>query len=771
LQTDTEVNERAEAVERRQAEKKYRYTWFKHIGATGTHAGLDVPEQRVGTIEEVFPRHTFHEKRPEPLVAPYVLEGTRKLKEEVISTWAVMFDVDRYCDTPEQLTSFASDVERSRAGLREAGVEFVFYTSFNHGRPKKGHDHYAGYRLVIVVEELTGADLVRRYRDLWHALKKRFQISADFRAVSQAWYPPTCPHNSFSDWEHNKGTPVVLQDFLRVEEPSGERAAHSGSSSDAPTMALEWPADAETLEVARADIWSKHPPTCDGGKHGGKGRKDTIFDASCRALYGWQLPAKDAWNIIEDIDKACEPPLGQASDDERTARDEFEKALARTPSYWTGPDFRSLYEIRTWVEGQTGRPSPGTGLDFDGDEGDDERDYPEMADAPGTWAYELAKAHRDIELRNKGGGEKVRFEFVNAASIWGRAFPETSWILGGVIAEQSVVLVSGAPKTSKSWVALEIAVALSSGTRAFGKLWTPKDGRSTALFMVEDALVDVRRRLGALARGRDIKPEDALKRISLLSRGRLNLQEPEDLASLIATLRMLPEVPALLVLDPFIHLHSADENSATEMAPVMDALRTVRDVLGCSVLVVHHSSKASKENSGRTGGQKARGSSAIHGAVDGGFYMGLDSKTENTWINDVETETKSGRCAGDFKLKLEVEDESTGEVEGEFGPIRMAKVAKWEVTRETKEEGKRREAREAASKVTALLKEEYLKRPEDPKPLARETIRDRLGMGANPARVATDLAEVLGNIEQKMAGNRPMGWVWIPEADSKSQPD
>ena len=72
-------------------------------------------------------------------------------------------------------------------------------------------------------------------------------------------------------------------------------------------------------------------------------------------------------------------------------------------------------------------------------------------------------------------------------------------------------------------------------------------------------------------------------------------------------LEIAREVKPLVIFDPFVFGHTADENSTSEMAVVMQHLRHIA-ATGAAVVIVHHVSKA--EGSGY------RGSSSIRGACD-----------------------------------------------------------------------------------------------------------------------------------------------------------
>ncbi len=61
-------------------------------------------------------------------------------------------------------------------------------------------------------------------------------------------------------------------------------------------------------------------------------------------------------------------------------------------------------------------------------------------------------------------------------------------------------------------------------------------------------------------------------------------QLPDGLARLGATVAQ--RQPPLLILDPLIRLHRADENSAPEMAGILDGLRALTRATDCAVLLV-----------------------------------------------------------------------------------------------------------------------------------------------------------------------------------------
>ncbi|HEX7941567.1 MAG TPA: hypothetical protein VF488_07160, partial [Gemmatimonadaceae bacterium] len=98
------------------------------------------------------------------------------------------------------------------------------------------------------------------------------------------------------------------------------------------------------------------------------------------------------------------------------------------------------------------------------------------------------------------------------------------------------------------------------------------------------------------------------------------------------------------------------------MSAVLRKLRLLGELLGCTVVVVHHTAKISETSAKRRPGQQLRGSSAIHGAVDSGIYLSdLNGDGSKTFRNVVDSEIKGARSAGRFELSLAIEDDANGE--------------------------------------------------------------------------------------------------------------
>lgn len=194
---------------------------------------------------------------------------------------------------------------------------------------------------------------------------------------------------------------------------------------------------------------------------------------------------------------------------------------------------------------------------------------------------------------------------------------EHRWLVAGLWSEQAVGIVGGEPKCCKSFLALDIAVAVAAGIPCLRRFVVPRAGR-VLLYAAEDAAHIVRRRLEGIcaAAGAELADLDIL----VITAPTLRLDMEADRKNLAETIASLQ--PRLLILDPFVRLHRIDENASGEVAPLLAFLREMQRRYSVAVLVVHHAKKGA--GSVRAG-QALRGSSEFHAWGDSNLYLRRDS--------------------------------------------------------------------------------------------------------------------------------------------------
>jgi RecA-family ATPase len=190
---------------------------------------------------------------------------------------------------------------------------------------------------------------------------------------------------------------------------------------------------------------------------------------------------------------------------------------------------------------------------------------------------------------------------------------ESRWLVEGLWGEGAVGIVGGEPKCCKSFLALDLAVAVASGRPALRRFAVPHPGR-VLLYPAEDAQHIVRARLEGICAAADC--ELAALDVQVITAPTLRLDIERDRERLARTVEALR--PRLLILDPFVRLHRIDENASGEVAPILAYLRELQRRHDLSVLVVHH---AKKSSGNVRAGQALRGSSEFHAWGDSNLYL------------------------------------------------------------------------------------------------------------------------------------------------------
>ena len=190
--------------------------------------------------------------------------------------------------------------------------------------------------------------------------------------------------------------------------------------------------------------------------------------------------------------------------------------------------------------------------------------------------------------------------------------PERQWLVGGLWGRQAVGIIGGEPKCGKSFLALDLAVAVAAGVPCLRRFPAVQPG-PVLMFAAEDAGHIVRRRLQgiAAAAGADFEALD----IAVIDVPVLRLDHAADRQRLVETVER--HGPRLLVLDPLVRLHGVDENAVSEIAPILGFLRDVQRRSGAAVLLVHHARKSAASRPG----QALRGSSELHAWGDTNLYL------------------------------------------------------------------------------------------------------------------------------------------------------
>jgi len=200
-----------------------------------------------------------------------------------------------------------------------------------------------------------------------------------------------------------------------------------------------------------------------------------------------------------------------------------------------------------------------------------------------------------------------------AAHQLGSTEEPSRWLIENLWAEQAVGIVGGEPKSYKSFLVLDMAVAVASGSPCLRHFPVGSTGR-VLLYAAEDALHIVRRRLEGICSL--IQLNLAQLDIQVITAPSLRLDTLQDQTRLRQTVELLQ--PKLLLLDPFVRLHRIDENASSDVSAILAYLRELQRLFRLAVVVVHHARKAAHH---LRAGQALRGSSEFHAWGDSNLYL------------------------------------------------------------------------------------------------------------------------------------------------------
>jgi len=210
-------------------------------------------------------------------------------------------------------------------------------------------------------------------------------------------------------------------------------------------------------------------------------------------------------------------------------------------------------------------------------------------------------------------GDENRFPVLAAGDIPLEDQAEP-WLIEGLWGACAAGVVGGHPKTCKSWLGLDMAVSVATGTPCLGRYHVTQPG-PVLVYLAEDTLANVRQRLVSLcsSRGRELDGLD----VHVITVPRMRLDLDRDRRRLLETARSLQ--PRLLLLDPMVRLHQLEENSSSEISQLLSYLREMQRDLEMAMVIVHHTRKG---GSGRgQAGLALRGSGDLWAFGDSNLYL------------------------------------------------------------------------------------------------------------------------------------------------------
>lgn len=244
------------------------------------------------------------------------------------------------------------------------------------------------------------------------------------------------------------------------------------------------------------------------------------------------------------------------------------------------------------------------------------------------------------KLRALKAQEKPRFKLTMADDM--TCSLKSTYLVKGVLDKKSVSCIYGAPGGAKTFVAMDMALAISKGEQWHGR----KTTQGAVLYIVLEGHRGFERRVQALKLTGKLPPGTPFA--TMLQP--LRLFDPDHIEDLKQAIKNIETEKGfrfnLIVIDTLAHaMAGTDENATMDMMAAVEGMQELVSGTDTSIMIVHHSGKDTSKGS--------RGNSSLKGAVDSEFECNKAPDTEKGFIlKTTKQKDMDGSASFPFRLKV-----------------------------------------------------------------------------------------------------------------------
>ena len=227
------------------------------------------------------------------------------------------------------------------------------------------------------------------------------------------------------------------------------------------------------------------------------------------------------------------------------------------------------------------------------------------------------------------------FKLVRASEL---EYREPEFIIKGLIETESLAQIFGESGSGKSFIALDIAACIASGTPFHGH--EVKQG--AVIYIAGEGHNALKRRLLAWERLSEISLDHAPLFLSMAAAQFLDAASAQAVADAVDQVVRTEGPPALIIVDTLArNFGPGDENATKDMSNFVAAMDRLKGRHGCTLILVHHTGHSDKD--------RGRGSAALKAALDAEFRV---EKTEDI-IALINTKMKDAAPPLEMYFRLE----------------------------------------------------------------------------------------------------------------------
>lgn len=239
----------------------------------------------------------------------------------------------------------------------------------------------------------------------------------------------------------------------------------------------------------------------------------------------------------------------------------------------------------------------------------------------------------------------MRYQLQSAADLMNK--PPMKWLIRDVLPATGLAALYGPPGSGKSFLLLDMCIALARGTPWFGHF---VQAPTPVVYVILEGQNGFGQRLKAWSAEYGAPIPEQLRFLMQP----FNLRERTDVDDLCKAVLSYGGQDGVIVIDTLSRATlGTDENSAIDMGELIAACAQIQQKTNGMVVVVHHT--------GKTEGKGLRGHSSLNGAVDCAIET-LRASDYREWTLTKSRDSADGlrNC---FKLKLvEIEPDESGHV-------------------------------------------------------------------------------------------------------------
>jgi AAA domain len=183
------------------------------------------------------------------------------------------------------------------------------------------------------------------------------------------------------------------------------------------------------------------------------------------------------------------------------------------------------------------------------------------------------------------------------------------WLVEDLIPREGLAVLAGAPKSLKTYLAQDLSVAIALGQPFLGRAVAP----GPVVYVLEEGV-----RAGTAERYRRIcARRGPTSDVHLIVRQKVRLDDRASLDQLYGQIERIH--PVLVVLDPLIRLHGAQEDKSWQMQPVMSGIQDIIETCHTAIVLIHHTAKHAEGTASAS--VAARGSGVVTSSTDANLIL------------------------------------------------------------------------------------------------------------------------------------------------------